>query len=169
MLIMTPFHLVKINNWDFEWQQFYHFKNLIKLDVGTKLYSNATYDNTASNPHNPNTPPVDVYAGEATTDEMFVNYLMYTDLYESGDENLNLESMMALTIQDFNESLSHNAYPNPTNNTVTFEFKGNNADLKIWNILGEKVLEKRIFSKELKKRHQWSVNHSINELKKWCL
>ena len=75
------------------------FKNLIKLDVGTKLHSIATFDNTSNNIHNPNTPPVDVYAGEATTDEMFVNYLMYTD-YESGDENLNLESMMALTIDE---------------------------------------------------------------------
>ena len=139
--------LIKINNWDFEWQQFYFFKNLIKLDVGTKLHSIASFDNTSNNIHNPNTPPVDVYAGEATTDEMFVNYLMYS-YYESGDENLDLESMMALTIQDFNESLTHNAYPNPTKNTVTFEFKGNSANLKIWNILGEKVLEKRIFSKE---------------------
>ncbi len=139
--------LVKINNWDFEWQQFYFFKNLIKLDVGTKLHSKANFDNTSNNIHNPNTPPVDVYAGEATTDEMFVNYLMYT-YYESGDENLDLESMMALTIQEFNESLSHNAYPNPTKNAITFEFKGNDANLKIWNILGEKVLDKRIFSKE---------------------
>ena len=54
------------------------FKNLIKLDVGTKLHSKANFDNTSNNIHNPNTPPVDVYAGEATTDEMFVNYLMYT-------------------------------------------------------------------------------------------
>ena len=140
--------LIKINNWDFEWQQFYFFKNLIKLDVGTKLHSNATFDNTSSNIHNPNTPPVDVYAGEATTDEMFVNYLMFTH-YESGDENLDLESMMALTIDEINESLSHNVYPNPTKNTVAFEFKGNDANLKIWNILGEKVFEKRIYSKEL--------------------
>lgn len=139
--------LIKINNWDFEWQQFYFFKNLIKLDVGTKLHSKATFDNTANNIHNPNTPPVDVFAGEATSDEMFVNYLMYT-YYESGDENLDLESMMALTTQDFNEFLSHNIYPNPSKNTVTFEFKGIDANLKIWNILGEKVLEKRIFSKQ---------------------
>ena len=37
---------------------------------------------------------------------------------------------------------------NPSN-TITFEFEGNTADLKIWNILGEKVLEKRITNKEL--------------------
>lgn len=139
--------LVKINNWDFEWQQFYFFKNLIKLDIGTKLYSKATFDNTINNIHNPNTPPIDVYAGEATTDEMFVNYLMYT-YYEQGDENLNLENIMSLAIEDLNKFLPHNVYPNPTNNTVAFEFKGNSADLKIWNILGEEVLEKRIISKE---------------------
>ena len=79
---------------------------------------------------------------------MFVNYLMYT-YYELGDETLNLENMMTLTIEDLSRSLSHNVYPNPTNNTVTFEFKGNSADLKIWNILGERVLEKRITSNEL--------------------
>ena len=79
---------------------------------------------------------------------MFVNYLMYT-YYELGDETLNLENMMTLTIEDLNRSLSHNVYPNPSNNTITFEFEGNTADLKIWNILGEKVLEKRITNKEL--------------------
>ena len=103
--------LVKINNWDFEWQQFYFFKNLIKARCGTKFTQKlhttilqATYTIQSS-------PPVDVYAGEATTDEMFVNYLMYT-YYELGDENLNLENMMTLTIEDLNRSLSHNVYPN---------------------------------------------------------
>ena len=72
---------------------------------------------------------------------------MYTH-YESGDESLNLENIMTLAIEDFDKFLQHNVYPNPTNNTVTFEFKGNSADLKIWNILGEEVLEKRIVSKD---------------------
>ena len=88
------------------------FLKFNKLDVGTKLHSKATFDNTTSNIHNPNSPPIDVYAGEATTDEMFVNYLMYT-YYELGDETLNLENMMTLTIEDLNRSLSHNVYPKP--------------------------------------------------------
>ena len=33
--------------------------------------------------------------------------------------------MMTLTIEDLNRPLSHNIYPNPSNNHVAFEFKGN--------------------------------------------
>ena len=139
--------LVKINNWDFEWQGFYHFQNVLKIPAGSKLYSNATYDNTASNPHNPSFPPVDVYAGEATTDEMFLTFFMYLP-YQAGDENLDLEELMTLAIEDLQPPLQHNLHPNPTNSTVFFQFQGTNADLSIWNILGEKVLEKRIISEE---------------------
>ena len=45
--------LVKINKWDFEWQDYYTFKKLVKIPNGYRLYSKHIYDNTATNPNNP--------------------------------------------------------------------------------------------------------------------
>ena len=64
-----------------------------KIDGGSIIKSIAYYDNTSANLHNPNTPPQTICAGFNTTDEMFVIYYLYT-LYQNGDENLNLDSLM---------------------------------------------------------------------------
>ena len=78
---------------------------------------------------------------------MFLKFFMYLP-YLAGDENLNLEELMTLAIEDLQPPLQHDLHPNPTNNTLFFQFQGTNADLCIWNILGEKVIEKRIISEE---------------------
>lgn len=70
--------LIYINDWDFNWQMSYGFKEPIKLPKGTKLKVEAVYDNSASNPRNPNNPPKDVRWGEETTDEMFLVVAAYT-------------------------------------------------------------------------------------------
>ena len=82
--------LINIPEWDFEWQDFYTFINPVKIPAGSIVYSDATYDNTTNNHHNPNNPPQDVHAGLNTTDEMFILSLQYT-LYQTGDENIDLE------------------------------------------------------------------------------
>ncbi|MEY2998927.1 MAG: hypothetical protein RLZZ02_736 [Bacteroidota bacterium] len=78
--------LIDIPQWDFHWQMNYRFKNLIKIPANSVLHGWATYDNTAFNPNNPNSPPQLVTVGEATTDEMMLFYFGYT-AYQSGDEN----------------------------------------------------------------------------------
>lgn len=65
-------------DWDFHWQGMYDFRHPIYLPGGTMLYGEATYDNTADNPENPNDPPQWVTLGEATTDEMMLFYFAYT-------------------------------------------------------------------------------------------
>lgn len=45
-------------------------KQPMKLARGTVLRVKATYDNSADNPLNPNTPPKGVFVGEQTTNEM---------------------------------------------------------------------------------------------------
>jgi hypothetical protein len=62
--------LVSIDNWDFNWQDEYQYKQPISLPKGTRLHVEAIYDNSAENPANPNKPPQRVTFGEATTDEM---------------------------------------------------------------------------------------------------
>ncbi len=82
-------NLIKINEWDFNWQMTYTFKNLIKLPKGSVVYAEATYDNTSNNRRNPHFPPRDVTYGWGTFNEMMNLIFEYLD-YEPGDETLDL-------------------------------------------------------------------------------
>jgi uncharacterized protein (TIGR03437 family) len=62
--------LLWIRDWDFRWQGNYTFKNLLPLPAGTRIDGEITYDNSAANPFNPNSPPKRVTWGEQSTDEM---------------------------------------------------------------------------------------------------
>ncbi|GIV33077.1 MAG: hypothetical protein KatS3mg031_0612 [Chitinophagales bacterium] len=89
--------LVRINNWDFEWQGFYFYKNLVKIPAGSQMIGWGLYDNTVNNHHNPYRPPQTITVGEATTDEMFlISYLSLP--YQPGDENHDLEKLMSLPV-----------------------------------------------------------------------
>jgi hypothetical protein len=83
--------LIKIDDWDFNWQYSYFFEKPLELPKGTVLNVVAHYDNSASNPRNPNRPPKLVKWGEATTDEMCVGFLAVTkkaqDLTRPGEKD----------------------------------------------------------------------------------
>ena len=68
--------LLKIDDWDFDWQLAYRFAAPMILPKGTVLEVVAHYDNTADNPRNPNKPPKVVKWGERTTDEMCIGFIM---------------------------------------------------------------------------------------------
>lgn len=70
--------LIKIDDWDFNWQMSYSYKEPLKLPKGTKVKIDAVYDNSSENPRNPNNPPKQVRWGEQTTDEMFLLLGGYT-------------------------------------------------------------------------------------------
>jgi hypothetical protein len=74
----TVVPLVKIDNWDFNWQTTYTYKAPIELPAGTRVRLTANYDNSTNNPRNPNNPPKLVTWGEQTTDEMCIAFLFYT-------------------------------------------------------------------------------------------
>jgi len=74
----TEKKLVRVPNWDFNWQTTYRFKEPVKLPRGTVIHMTARYDNSESNPHNPSKPPRWVTWGEQTTDEMCMAFLYYT-------------------------------------------------------------------------------------------
>ena len=79
--------LIDIPRWDFHWQGFYTFRKPIWVPAGSVLHGEATYDNTASNPENPNQPPQDVSLGEGTADEMMLIYFNVAN-YQPGDTSL---------------------------------------------------------------------------------
>lgn len=74
----TKVPLVSVSDWDFNWQSTYFYKKPLALPQGTRVVMTATYDNSARNPRNPNTPPKPVTWGEQTTDEMCIAFLHYT-------------------------------------------------------------------------------------------
>ena len=113
--------LIKIDNWDFHWQGAYLFKKAMKLPRGSKLQSEAFYDNTMNNPNQPNNPPKIITLGEATTDEMMLIYFSFL-AYQAGDENLVLENTTS-GIEDTPLSKTElSAFPNPTSADVTLRF-----------------------------------------------
>ncbi len=70
--------LIDINDWDFNWQNFYDYVQPVAVLPGSKIQFTKFFDNSANNPRNPNSPPVAVGFGEQTTDEMAVAYFGYT-------------------------------------------------------------------------------------------
>ncbi|HXI12707.1 MAG TPA: ascorbate-dependent monooxygenase [Thermoanaerobaculia bacterium] len=70
--------LINIEDWDFNWQGQYQFKTPVALPAGSRLSLSATYDNSESNPRNPNRPPKTVRWGEGTTDEMCLAFIGFT-------------------------------------------------------------------------------------------
>ena len=62
--------LLRIEDWDFNWQESYRYRTPLRLPQGTRLEMEFEYDNSAANPRNPSRPPQRVRWGPETTDEM---------------------------------------------------------------------------------------------------
>lgn len=79
--------LIKINDWDFNWQLMYKLNPYLKLPKGTTILIKATFDNTINNPKNPFNPARTSYStnGMKTTDEM-LQLGLFTVPYKEGDE-----------------------------------------------------------------------------------
>jgi tetratricopeptide (TPR) repeat protein len=62
--------LIRIPDWDFDWQDTYRYVKPFPLPKGTTLTMRYTYDNSSENPRNPQIPPQRVRWGQNSTDEM---------------------------------------------------------------------------------------------------
>lgn len=110
--------LISIPAWDFNWQGFFTFPNLTKIPAGYVVHGIATYDNTASNPFNPNDPPALVQYGDNTGDEMFFVFFDYV-LYEEGDEDISLETPLLSSVTPLmQDAPSIKLQPNPATDRV---------------------------------------------------
>ena len=78
--------LIWIQDWDFNWQDIYHYQEPLFLPAGTRVELVAHFDNSAENPANPHDPPVPVGWGEKTTDEMCIGFLYYVKASEFSPE-----------------------------------------------------------------------------------
>ena len=116
--------LIRIPDWDFNWQGSYHFKKFIILEPGTTIHVYATYDNTINNPSNPNSPPKLVMWGEKTTDEMLFLPISYVP-YSPGDEDVVFEDLIS-DVDDpdirFVQHYLAPIVPNPANDKAYINF-----------------------------------------------
>jgi Flp pilus assembly protein TadD/mono/diheme cytochrome c family protein len=62
--------LIRIRDWDFDWQDAYQYAKPFTLPKGTTLTMRYTYDNSAANRRNPQLPPQRVHWGQNSSDEM---------------------------------------------------------------------------------------------------
>ena len=62
--------LIRISQWDFNWQTDYKFRTPVQLPKGTELTMRWVFDNSTANPHNPSNPPKRVRFGAQSSDEM---------------------------------------------------------------------------------------------------
>jgi len=62
--------LLRIDDWDINWQDRYLYASPVHLPAGTRLSMSYTFDNSISNPRNPDRPPGRARWGWRATDEM---------------------------------------------------------------------------------------------------
>jgi len=150
-------NLIKIPQWDFNWQINYFVTKLIKIPVGAKIYDHGIYDNTSNNPNNPNDPPITVHNGEGTEDEMMSVRFSLLD-YRDGDENYILDSAFypiyeGAHITEYD--LGVKVFPNPANDELWFNawLPDHEVDWTFSNITG-------VIMQESHERNIWNGSYT---------
>ncbi|MDX1905792.1 MAG: T9SS type A sorting domain-containing protein [Bacteroidia bacterium] len=114
-------NLIRISDWDFNWQGTYLFPQMIKVRAGSQIHAYAAYDNTVNNPLNPNSPPTWVTWGERTQDEMYYLPLTFVD-YWPGDENVIFTAIDEVPGLASTETQFFPPYPNPARSEIVTGF-----------------------------------------------
>lgn len=90
--------LIRIPDWDPNWQGAYHYRQAVFLPKGTVISMRYHYDNSAANPRNPNQPLRRVVAGNQATDEMghlWLQVLPKPDMISArGDRRMELQEAL---------------------------------------------------------------------------
>ncbi len=133
-------NIIRITDWDFNWQGAYTFQQLKRIPAGSVIHCYTTYDNTTSNPLNPNYPPQEVTWGEKTTDEMILVGLQYVP-YMEGDEEL-IVATKEPTLIDSPVDKLYPPYPNPASDELTIGFhlaQAQQVSVQLFNLDGQLV------------------------------
>jgi hypothetical protein len=78
---------------DFGWQGHYNFAEPIKVPAGSKLIAHYVYDNSKSNPHNPDASKTVVW-GDQSWEEMFFTRIRYRWMDETSKKLVNYDQEM---------------------------------------------------------------------------
>lgn len=103
--------LIRIPDWDINWQATYEYQQPVFLPKGTTLSMRIEYDNSDQNPRNPSHPPVLVEAGNRSRDEMGHVWLQVLPRSKPGGEDprwLLQEAAMTRRLQKYpDDFLAH--------------------------------------------------------------
>jgi Flp pilus assembly protein TadD len=78
--------LIRITDWDINWQGVYTYKRPVVLPKGSTVEMRITFDNSAANPRNPKPAPVRVRTGPRSEDEMGHVWLQLVPKNESEED-----------------------------------------------------------------------------------
>ncbi len=98
--------LIRIPDWDLNWQAVYRYRAPIFLPKGTVLSMRIHYDNSASNPRNPNSPPKRVRAGNNATDEMGHVWLQILPIGSGDHRRIVEEALMRHRLEKYPNDFS---------------------------------------------------------------
>ncbi|MEM9822588.1 MAG: T9SS type A sorting domain-containing protein [Bacteroidota bacterium] len=123
-------NIIRIEEWDFNWQGAYTFNRMKKIPAGSVIHVNATYDNTASNPFNPSSPPQTVTWGEGTKDEMYLVGINGVP-YQEGDEDIVIGGGISTSVENTIHTSGHQLlapFPNPSDGEVLLRYYLNSPE-----------------------------------------
>lgn len=100
--------LIHINDWDFGWQDEYRYTQPVHLPAGTRIVMRYLYDNSATNPRNPNSPPRRVVAGNSSLDEMAIFMLQVLTDAPHGEARVRESVMRARLERNPDSWFAHN-------------------------------------------------------------
>jgi Flp pilus assembly protein TadD len=109
--------LIRIPQWDINWQAVYHYRKPLFLPKGTVISMRFHYDNSAQNPRNPNSPPKRVMGGNQSTDEMGHLWLQVLTR-EDGDDRAVLRGALQEALQE--ALMRHRLDLDPSNASAHF-------------------------------------------------
>jgi tetratricopeptide (TPR) repeat protein/mono/diheme cytochrome c family protein len=100
--------LVRITDWDLNWQGVYRLKEPLQLPRGTLVSMRYHYDNSTANVRNPNSPPKEVKGGNQATDEMSHLWLQVLPV-GAGDQRAALqEGLMRQRLEKYPDDFNAN-------------------------------------------------------------
>lgn len=144
--------IIRIPNWDFNWEGSYFFPNLLKIPTGYTLEADHYFNNSVSNT-NLEGPPVATKWGTGTEDEMLFDSFLYLD-YLPGDENIDLKAMiesdtlLKVGIRDYAMvELSASVFPNPATDKIGIYLPTPSVyQATLFNITGQVIIGNSNFS-----------------------
>jgi len=99
--------LIRIDDWDFNWQDVYRFLHPVFLPKGSIVSMRYTYDNSSDNGRNPSSPPKHVVAGNSTLDEMGHLWVQFQARDREGLKLLELGQALHILEKYPNNAMAH--------------------------------------------------------------
>lgn len=92
--------LIRILDWDMNWQDRYTYQSPIPLPAGSRITAAYAFDNSDANPKNPDRPPISVGWGWRSSDEMADLWIQVTTRSDDARGRLQREARNRMQIED---------------------------------------------------------------------